>query len=49
MKRFKKLDTGVWTHIDKNGHVHIMTNEEFIEFNQVRLWWSDVKKKYFKI
>jgi hypothetical protein len=48
MKRFKKLDTGIWSHTDKTGHVHIMTNEEFIKFNKTGLWWSVVKNKYFK-
>lgn len=49
MKRFKKLDTGVWTYTDKQGHVHVYTSEEFIKINQVGLWWSKVKNKYFKL
>ena len=49
MKRFKKLETGIWTHEDKNGHIHVFTNEEFIKLNKVQLWWSVVKNKYFKI
>tara|TARA_R110001632_G_scaffold121203_5_gene233906 strand:- start:383 stop:532 length:150 start_codon:yes stop_codon:yes gene_type:complete len=49
MKLFKKLDTGVWTHTDKNGHVHVFTNDEFIKINQMRTWWSNVKKRYFKL
>lgn len=49
MKTFKKLETGLWTYIDKTGHVHVLTEEEFINFNQIGLWWSVIKKKYFKI
>lgn len=48
MKVFKKLETGLWTYIDKTGHVHVLTKEEFINFNQIGLWWSVVKKRYFK-
>lgn len=49
MKTFKKLETGIWTHIDKTGHVHVLTKEEFINFNGVGLWWFNIKNKYFKI
>ena len=49
MKEFKKLKTGVWSHIDKNGHIHIFTSEEFINLNRLHLWWSVVKNKYFRI
>ena len=49
MKVFRKLETGIWTHIDKNGHVNVFTEDEFLEFNRVRSWWSSVKKRYFKL
>lgn len=49
MKVFNKLETGVWTHIDKDGHVHVFSNDEFIKINQMRSWWSSVRNKYFKI
>ena len=49
MKEFKKLNTGVWSHIDRNGHIHVFTSDEFINLNRVQLWWSVVRKKYFRI
>ena len=49
MKVFRKLETGIWAHTDKNGHVHVFTNDEFIKTNQIRIWWSVVKNKYFKV
>tara|TARA_R110000822_G_scaffold37245_2_gene104408 strand:- start:895 stop:1044 length:150 start_codon:yes stop_codon:yes gene_type:complete len=49
MKKFKKLETGVWTYIDENGHIGVFTKDEFLELNRARLWWSSVKKRYFKL
>jgi hypothetical protein len=49
MKRFNKLETGIWTHIDKKGHVHVFSQEEFIRLNRLQSWWSNVKDKYFKL
>jgi hypothetical protein len=49
MKTFNKLKTGVWTHIDNNGHVHVFTSEEFTNLNRLHLWWSVVKNRFFKI
>tara|TARA_R110000796_G_scaffold76166_9_gene170468 strand:+ start:236 stop:385 length:150 start_codon:yes stop_codon:yes gene_type:complete len=49
MKVFKKLDTGIWVYTDKQGHIFTFTEDEFLELNKVRSWWSNVKNKYFKL
>lgn len=49
MKKFKKLKTGIWTYKDRGGHIHVFTNEEFINLNRLQFWFSVVKNKYFRI
>jgi len=45
MKEFKQLETGVWTHVDKRGNVHVYTPEELETYLQSNIWWRKIKSR----
>lgn len=45
IKEHKVLQTGLHCIIDKNNHVHVFTEDEFLHIT----WWSRVKRKVFKL
>lgn len=47
MRKFKRLSSGVYSYIDKNGRVNIYTPQEFAMLMLQPIWWNRVKRKYF--
>jgi len=43
MKQFTQLETGVWTHVDKRGKVHVYTPQELETYLQSNIWWRKIK------
>ena len=43
MKEFKQLETGVWTHTDKRGNVHVYTPSEFETYLQSSILLRKIK------
>jgi hypothetical protein len=43
MKEFKQLETGVWTHTDKRGKVHVYTPSELETYLQSSIWLRKIK------